>query len=81
MVARLLDRAKLVVAVSEEIPVEVKLELQPLIRELAGALSVARADQNLERVASYYQAALVLGEEYPDVTALLGAVGNFVDYL
>lgn len=81
MVARLLDRAKLVIAVSDDIPVEVKLELQPLIRELAGALSIPSEEQNRERVASYYQAALVLGEEYPDVTALLGAVGNFVDYL
>lgn len=81
MVNRLIERAKLVIAVSDDIPVEVKLEIQPLLRELSGALSIPEAEQNQERVRAYFQAAMDIGDEYPDVTALLGAVRNFVNYL
>jgi len=81
LVNRLIERAKLVVAVSEEIPIDVQLEIQPLLRELSGALSLPEAEQNQDRVRVYFEAALDLGDEYPDVTALLGAVRNFVSYL
>ena len=81
MVDRLLERCKLVVAVSEEISVESKLEIQPMLRELQRALALPEAEQNRERVLAYHGAVLELCEDYADVTALMTAVGNFVTYL
>ncbi len=81
MIERLLERCKLVVAVSEEISVESKLEIQPMLKELQQALALPEADQNRQRILAYHQAVLELCEDYPDVTALMGAVGNFVSYL
>ncbi len=81
MVERLLERLKLVVAVSDEIPIESKLHLQPMIQELAGMLSVPEAEQDRGRIGGFYQSLLDTSEDDPDVTALLSAVRNFVTYL
>lgn len=81
MLQRLLEQCKLVVAVSEEISVEIKLEVQPMLCELQQALALPEPEQNRERILAYHRAVLELCEEHLDVTALMGAVGNFVSYL
>ncbi len=81
MIDRLLERVKLVIAVDEEMPVKLKLEVQPMIRELQGALALSEADQDRGRIAAYHQTVIDMCEEFPNVTALMGAVGNFVSFL
>ncbi|MFT4571324.1 MAG: hypothetical protein ACI8TX_001605 [Hyphomicrobiaceae bacterium] len=81
MVGRLLERLKLVVAVSEEIPVEAKLHLQPMIQDMTSILSAPEAEQDQARVGGYYHSLLETSEDDPDVVALLSAVRNFVSYL
>jgi hypothetical protein len=81
MVERLLERLKLVVAVSDEIPVEAKLHLQPMLRELVDLLAVPEAEQDRVRIGGYYQSLLETSEDDPDVAALLSAVRNFVTWL
>lgn len=81
MVERLLERLKLVVAVSDEIPVEAKLHLQPMIQEMTEMLALPEAEQDRARIGGYYHSLLETSEEDPDVAALLFAVRNFVSYL
>ena len=81
IIGRLIERSRLLIALSDEIPVETKLQTQPLLKQLEQALSVRREEQEEERVRGIY--ALLYGElaEYADLEALLSALKNFVPYL
>ena len=81
IIGRLIERSRLLIALSDEIPVETKLQTQPLMKQLEQALSVRREEQDEERVRGIY--ALLYGElaEYADLEALLSALKNFVPYL
>jgi len=81
IIGRLIERSRLLIALSDEIPVETKLQTQPLLKQLEQALSVRREEQDEERVRGTY--ALLYGElaEYADLEALLSALKNFVPYL
>ncbi len=81
IIGRLIERSRLLIALSDEIPVETKLQTQPLLKQLEQALSVRREKQDEERVRGIY--ALLYGElaEYADLEALLSALKNFVPYL
>ena len=81
MAAKILERLKLVVAMSDDIPTEAKLEIQPLLREIGGALSLPVPEQDSGRVIAYVEAVVTHSDEDPDVAALVGALRNFVDYL
>ena len=81
MVARLMERLKLVVAVSDDIATQKKLHIQPMIQELAELLAGPENDQDTGRVAAYFESLLESSDDDPNATALLGAVRNFVTYL
>ena len=81
MVIKLLDRMKLVVAVSEEIPTQSKLQLQPLIKELMDGLSLPEDAQDRPRMSAYVQALLDESDEDPDVVALVVAMRRFASFL
>ncbi len=80
-VGRLIERSRLLIAISDEIPVETKLQAQPLLKQLEQELSVPPADQDGERIRATY--ALLYGEvaDYADIEALLSALKNFVPCL
>ena len=80
-VGRLIERSRLLIAISDEIPVETKLQTQPLLKQLEQALAVAPGEQDTERIRATY--ALLYGElaDYPDLEALLSALKNFVPCL
>jgi len=81
IIGRLIERSRLLIALSDEIPVETKLQTQPLLKQLEQALSVPPAEQDEERVRGTYAA--LYGElvDYADLEALLSALKNFVPYL
>lgn len=81
IIGRLIERSRLLIAISEEIPVTTKLETQPLLKELEQMLAVAREEQNEERIRSTYALLYDQLAEYADLEALLGALRNFVPYL
>ena len=81
IIGRLIERSRLLIAISEEIPVETKLETQPLLKEFEQMLAVPPAEQNEERVRSTYALLYTQLAEYADLEALLGALKNFVPYL
>lgn len=80
-VTRLIGRVRLLIATSDEIPVETKLETQPMLKELEAGLVADAANRDEERAQAQYAYLRQQLDEYPDVQALLLALRNFVSYL
>jgi hypothetical protein len=76
MVLKLIERSRLLIALSEEIPTETKLQTQPLLKQLEQQL--AAEDRDVARIQSTH--ALLCRElaEFADLDALLGAMENFL---
>jgi hypothetical protein len=81
IIGRLIERSRLLIALSEEIPVETKLQAQPLLKQLEQALAVPAGEQDEERVRAIYAALYAEVADYADIEALLSALKNFVPYL
>ena len=81
IIGRLIERSRLLIAISEEIPVETKLQTQPALKQLEQALAVPVDEQDQDRIRGLY--ALLYGElaDYADLEALLSALKNFVPCL
>ena len=81
IIGRLIERSRLLIALSEEIPVETKLQTQPLLKQLEQALAVPAGEQDEERIRGTYAALYSELADYADLEALLSALRNFVPYL
>ncbi len=81
IIGRLIERTRLLLATSDEIPTEIKLQTQPMLKELQASLSVPAAEQDRERVRGQYAFLCRELDPYPDLEALLYALRNFVPYL
>ena len=81
IVGRLIERSRLLIALSEEIPVETKLQTQPLLKQLEQALAQPPDEQDPERIRGTYAALYGELEGYADLEALLSALKNFVPCL
>jgi hypothetical protein len=81
IIGRLIERSRLLIALSDEIPVDTKLQTQPLLKQLEQALAVPVEEQDSERIRATY--AMLYGElaDYADLEALLSALKNFVPCL
>jgi len=78
---RLIERSRLLIALSEEIPIEKKLETQPLLKQLEQALAVPAEEQDGERIRGTYAALYDELADYADIEALLSALRTFVPCL
>jgi hypothetical protein len=76
MVLKLIERSRLLIALSEEIPTETKLQTQPLLKQLEQLL--ASDDRDVDRIQATH--ALLQRElaDFADLDALLGAMENFL---
>ncbi len=81
IIGRLIERSRLLIALSEEIPVETKLQTQPLLKQLEQALSAPPQEQDESYVRGTYAALYSELAGYADLEALLSALRNFVPYL
>jgi hypothetical protein len=81
IIGRLIERSRLLIALSDEIPVERKLQTQPLLKQLEQQLSVPPEEQDEDRVRGTYAALYGELADYADLEALLSALRNFVPYL
>jgi hypothetical protein len=81
MVGKLIERSRLLIAVSEEIPVAVKLETQPLLKELERMIHLPAEQQDEERIRATWGLLYEQLADYADLEALLGAMRNFISYL
>jgi hypothetical protein len=79
-VLKLIDRARLLIALDEERPAETKLNTQPMLKMLEGAVASGEACDH-ERAAGYYGMLYAELSEYPDIEALLSAMRVFLPYL
>jgi len=78
-VLKLIERTRLLIAIDDEMPTEIKLNTQPLLKMLEAEISVDDVD---ERQASRYYSALYADlASYPDVEALLAAMRVFLPFL
>jgi hypothetical protein len=78
---RLIERSRLLIALSEEIPVETKLETQPLLKQLEQALALPPEEQDQTRIRGTYAALYDQLADYADLEALLSALRTFVPCL
>jgi hypothetical protein len=81
IIGRLIERSRLLIAVSDEIPVETKLQTQPLLKQLEQALARPPEEQDQGFVRATYAALYGDLADYADLEALLSALRNFVHYL
>ena len=81
IIGRLIERSRLLIALSEEIPVATKLETQPLLKQLEQCLSVPLEEQDTERIRGTYAALYNELADYADLEALLSALKTFVPCL
>jgi hypothetical protein len=78
ILAGLIDRSRLLIALSEEIPVETKLETQPLLKQLEQLLAVPDGDYDLQRIEATHALLFESLADYPDLEALLSAMRHFL---
>ena len=78
---RLIERSRLLIALSEEIPIETKLETQPLLKQLEQALALPPEEQDEARIRGTYAALYDQLADYADLEALLSALRTFVPCL
>ena len=78
---RLIERSRLLIALSEDIPVETKLETQPLLKQLEQALALPPEEQDQTRIRGTYAALYDQLADYADLEALLSALRTFVPCL
>ena len=79
-VLKLIERARLLIAIDDEMPTEIKLNTQPMLKMLEAAIAGGdTADE--ARASSYYSALYTELAPYPDIEALLSAMRVFLPYL
>jgi hypothetical protein len=76
MVLKLIERSRLLIALSEEIPVETKLQTQPLLKQLEQLLG--DDDRDVDRIQATHALLQRELQEFADLVALLGAMENFL---
>jgi len=78
VLAGLIERSRLLIALSDDIPVETKLETQPLLKQLEHLLDVPDGEQDLQRIEATHALLFDALADYPDLEALLGAMRHFL---
>lgn len=82
IVGRLIERTKLLIALSEDVPIETKLNTQALLKMFEAAIVEAEDDTQQQSLArGYYDRIYVDLSEYADLEALLSALKVFLPYL
>ncbi len=74
----LIERSRLLIALSDEIPVDTKLQTQPLLKQLEQLLDGPEGDLDLERIHATHDLLCAELQEYADLEALLTAMRHFL---
>ena len=81
IVGRLIERTRLLIALSDEIPVETKLNTQALLKMFESGVGEVLDASGQAQVALYHRQIYEDLQDYADVEALLSAMKVFVPYL
>ncbi len=79
-VLKLIERTRLLIAIDDEMPTEIKLNTQPLLKMLEAAI-VGEDEADRQRASAYFSALYADLQAYPDLEALLSAMRVFLPYL
>lgn len=79
-VRKLIERTRLLIAIDDDMPSEIKLNTQPLLKMLQAAIETDDASDH-ERASGYYSALYRDLADYPNLEALLSAMRVFLPYL
>ncbi|HVN84644.1 MAG TPA: hypothetical protein VMW17_07355 [Candidatus Binatia bacterium] len=80
-VLRLIERTRLLIALSDDIPVETKLNTQGLLKMFEATIANITSPADEVRAAGQYQSLYQDLEAYADIEALLSAMRVFAPYL
>lgn len=82
IIGRLIERLRLLIAISDEIPTETKLQTQGILKMLQAELAAPDEDEH-DRTQVRAQYAMLYDdlEPYADLEALLSAMRTFISYL
>jgi hypothetical protein len=78
ILAGLIERSRLLIALSDEIPVETKLETQPLLKQLEQLLDAPDGDYDFGRIEATHALLCDSLADYADLNALLSAMRHFL---
>ena len=73
----LIERSRLLIALSDDIPVSTKLETQPLLKQLEQLVDAA-GDHDVERIEATHALLCDALAEFADLDALLSAMRHFL---
>ena len=73
----LIERSRLLIALSDDIPVSTKLETQPLLKQLEQLVDVS-GDHDVERIEGTHALLCDALAEFADLDALLSAMRHFL---
>ena len=81
IVGRLIERVRLLVAISDEIPIETKLQTQGVLKMLQAEVAAPEEQHDQAQVRAHY--ALLYDDlaPYADLEALLSAMRTFISYV
>lgn len=74
----LIERSRLLIALSDDIPVETKLETQPLLKQLESLVDESIADHDVDRIETTHALLCDALAEFADLDALLSAMRHFL---
>ncbi len=79
---RMIDHIRLLIAVDDEtIAVKKKLEVQAILKDFQGLLSVPEEEQERGRSKGYYEILCRELNEQADVAALLSSLKHYISYI
>jgi hypothetical protein len=78
ILAGLIERSRLLIALADDIPVATKLETQPLLKQLEQLLDVPAGDADLERIEATHALLCDALADQADLEALLSAMRHFL---
>ena len=81
ILGRLVERIRLLIAISDEIPTETKLQTQGVLKMLQAEVTRPEEEHDRRQVQAQYAMLYADLEPYADLEALLSAMRNFISYL
>ncbi len=81
ILGRLVERVRLLIAISDDIPTETKLQTQGILKMFQAEVALPEDEQDRSRVRAHYALLYDDLEPYADIEALLAAMKNFISYL
>ena len=81
IVGRLIERIRLLIAVSDEIPTETKLQTQGVLKMLQAEVAGPEDEHDQPQVRAHYALLYDDLSPYADLEALLSAMRTFISYL